>query len=206
MTTEPGRHVTVLCLSTTRDGQLHQYVDRATAQAAIDRFGRALSVHRGFDDDGGESLYVECATQRGDGGAYRMHSIACAHNIPVHVTDRLPEHVERARRYLAMPMGSTVDTPDGPLTVAGGAWTPQAAARADAAGPPGTGVWLDALGPRDLEVRLTADGRNVDTRSWCQCTPQPGWDRWVRYERWTPEGRKAHGWACPGCRHLVQSG
>lgn len=54
-------------------------------------------------------------------------------------------------------------------------------------------------------VGLSSDGRTIATDRWCACDLEPGAD-WTRYERWGLAGRLAHGFICPDCRHLVQSG
>lgn len=77
-------HAAVLTVATERDGSLYRYVDDATAEYAIERFGHAVSVER-QEDGAGVRYLVMCTTQRGDTGAFRMHSIACAYGIPVHV-------------------------------------------------------------------------------------------------------------------------
>lgn len=63
---------------------------------------------------------------------------------------------------------------------------------------------MDAAGANC--VRLSADGRQVITARWCECPPDALRSESVYYERHTPEGRVAHGWACPVCRQIVQTG
>lgn len=67
-------------------------------------------------------------------------------------------------------------------------------------------AFVGALGA-PTSVTLTADGRGVNTEAWCACGNRDFADE-VRYERWTAEGRVAHGYVCPviTCRRLVQSG
>jgi hypothetical protein len=65
-------HVAVLTLT--------RPADRENALAAIARFDRAVQV-----EDLGDRIRVSCSTQRGDTGAYRMHALACAFGVPVHV-------------------------------------------------------------------------------------------------------------------------
>lgn len=74
----------ILTLSSMLDGTLRQYATDAAAEAAIARFGRAVSAER-IEDTRGVRWLVTCATQRGDGGAFRMHSMACNFMVPVHI-------------------------------------------------------------------------------------------------------------------------
>jgi hypothetical protein len=55
------------------------------------------------------------------------------------------------------------------------------------------------------QVTLSADGRPTQP-GWCRCRPRPAGERWVRYERWSARGREAHGYVCPTCRRLTQTG
>ena len=60
-------------------------------------------------------------------------------------------------------------------------------------------------GTADAEmVVLTEDGRTADWMVWHDGAPTS--DTWVYYERWTPEGRLAHGFVDPTTRRLVQAG
>jgi hypothetical protein len=81
---------------------------------------------------------------------------------------------------------------------------------------PGSDAWYEAIGPAGT-VYLTSDGRGANTYGWCECGGQTGqvWfdspgigegQVWVRYERYTPAGREAHGWVHQGCRMLLQVG
>ncbi len=109
---------------------------------------------------------------------------------------------DRADTIMRAPLG----TSDGELTVAQTGWTREAGDRADAAAETGSTAWVAALGAYE-RVTLTSDGRPVETGTWCRCQPEPDPAGWVRYERWTAAGNQdAHGFACPSCRHLVQSG
>lgn len=125
----------------------------------------------------------------------------------------LPTYLVRAAAILAAPVGPTpIDTPDGPLVKQEGTWTAERVARPDVqaalrnAEAAGDMAALEvALGSHDTAT-LTGDGRWALTRQWCSCTPGPDAGTWVRYERYTARGREAHGYVCPGCRHLVQSG
>ena len=106
---------------------------------------------------------------------------------------------------------------DGPYDPAGWAATRGAETTALAAlmlaAPAGTfvggGQWSPAVTVAvntGTQVLLTADGgpRNP---GWCENTYRCKAARdWVFYERFTAEGRVAHGWLCPTCRRLIQSG
>lgn len=84
-------------------------------------------------------------------------------------------------------------------------WDRSATDRADASGAPaGSPRWYTALGPR-THATLTTDGRGV-IPAWCTCRPEPPIDTWIRYEHWTTHGRDAHGYLCPHCRHITQTG
>lgn len=117
----------------------------------------------------------------------------------------LPIHVHRAQLILAAPLGAIIDTPNGPLIKAYGGWSAEAAARADSAAEPGSPKWLSLLGTHE-RASLVSDGRGCIPETWCSCQAGPDSATWVRYERYTAEGRAAHGYLCPTCRRLVQSG
>lgn len=126
------------------------------------------------------------------------------HTIEVEVDGEwVPLHVHRARQILAAPLNQAIETPDGPLTKSHGTWSAEASQRADAAGEVASDEWWAALGPHS-EATLTGDGRGVVTTGWC--TDNPSADTWVRYERYSDRGREAHGFVCPDCRRLVQTG
>jgi len=56
------------------------------------------------------------------------------------------------------------------------------------------------------EAILTADGRGARIGAWCaDAGHDPGGERWVYYERWTG-GDVRHGYVCPACRKLTQTG
>ncbi|MFD9964905.1 hypothetical protein [Amycolatopsis sp. NPDC058986] len=130
------------------------------------------------------------------------------HTIEVHIEGRwVPLHIALAREILAADLRTVVDTPDGRLVKARGGWSKQKCEHADRAAnvssdPKG---WAAALGPHE-HATLTADGRGARTDSWCQCEPEPTAETWIRYERWTMQGRAVHGYLCPGCRGLTQTG
>lgn len=78
-------HIAVLALSASFGGSLTEYATPEQAQTAVERFGHALSVEVVDDGDAGCHWRVSCPEQRGDRGAFRLHSIACDLGIPVHV-------------------------------------------------------------------------------------------------------------------------
>lgn len=96
----------------------------------------------------------------------------------------------------------------GDLAVVHHGWSKTAADLADSIAEPGTLRWRAALGTPS-EVTLTGDGRMVSVRGripFCGCDPRPDSDTEIRYERWTVRGREAHGFCCPTCRYLTQTG
>lgn len=114
-----------------------------------------------------------------------------------------------APNILDAKLGDQVQTFDCKLTVAQGGWSKEDGDRADAAGEPGSAEWFAALGRREY-VTLTSDGQSGGDRNgpagWCQCGVDPDVEQWVAYERWTAEGRVAHGYLHSECRLLLQSG
>ena len=108
---------------------------------------------------------------------------------------------ELARLLLAAPLRTRV----GALVVETGGWSRERAAEADAAGEPGSPEWWAALGDHE-HVTLTSDGRMAARSRWCECEPSPAGQAWVRYEHWTERGRERHGFVCPSCRRLTQTG
>ena len=137
---------------------------------------------------------------------------AHSHTIEVRTGDEwLPLHTALARAILAAPLNATVDTFDGQLTKVSGGWSAEAAQRADQGADRDTdfAAWKAAIGPHEHAL-LTSDGRGTG-HSWCTCGTGGGTGGGtdggpVRYERWTTEGRTAHGFACPSCRMIVQVG
>lgn len=108
---------------------------------------------------------------------------------------------EVARLLLAAPLRTEV----GGLTVYTAGWSRERGAEADAAGEPGSPVWFAALGAHQ-HATLTSDGGAADRARWCECQPEPSGETWVRYEFWTERGQERHGFVCPSCRRLVQTG
>ena len=121
-------------------------------------------------------------------------------NRPGSSEDRAAQTRRLAAQLLDAPLATRM--PDGMIAVTAG-WDLAAGQRADAAGKPGSAEWLAALGRHD-RVLLTADGRGCTPERWC--TDPNGAQEWVAYERWTAEGRAAHGFVCGDCRKLLQSG
>lgn len=83
-------HRAILSLSAFYGGALREYVTADRVTDAIARFGHALAVDWQTDADGARRAVVTCATQRGDTGSMRLHSIACAYGIPVHTDTVTP--------------------------------------------------------------------------------------------------------------------
>lgn len=108
---------------------------------------------------------------------------------------------EVARLLLAAPLRTRV----GGLVAETGGWSRERAAEADAAGEPGSPEWFAALGDHE-HVTLTGDGGAANRSRWCECEPFPAGQDWVRYEHWTERGRERHGFVCPSCRRLTQTG
>jgi hypothetical protein len=130
------------------------------------------------------------------------------HTIEIRPSDGpwVPLHRYRAARVLAAPVGLTpIELPDGTLIKMHGGWSKETAARANSVAEPGSEAWVAELGSHE-DATLTGDGLGCRSDVWCRCVPQPGCDVWVRYERYTGEGRVAHEYVCPTCRGLVQSG
>ena len=114
--------------------------------------------------------------------------------------------LDLAAAILAAPIGARI----GNLRVDTGGWSKERADAADKAGPAGSPEWIAALGPFE-HATLTADGKPAWRTAWCPHvaggTDVPV-EEWVRYEHWTAEGCKRHGYvhADPGCRKLIQTG
>lgn len=121
--------------------------------------------------------------------------------------DWIPLHIARAQEILAAPLGTVIDSPDGRLSKAAGSWSKETSERASTAVGEGAdhAAWIAALGPHE-DATLTADGRGAHVDSWCTCPTEPPSEAWTRYERWTAQGRAGHGYVCPRCRYLTQTG
>ena len=100
---------------------------------------------------------------------------------------------------VALPLGAKYDG----LTVAARHW-PQGVM--DAAGQERivAGELVDDVLGTPEEIVLTGDGRAYWS-AWCKC-PAVADDHWTRYERWTVQGRTAHGFAHTVCRGILQTG
>lgn len=103
-------------------------------------------------------------------------------------------------------IGEPVEMRTGELIKAAGAWSAETGKRAELVADPAVDLaaWRAALGPHE-EALLTSDGRTVRREAWCACGPAASGNP-VRYERWTLQGRQAHGWACTSCRAVAQAG
>lgn len=66
------------------------------------------------------------------------------------------------------------------------------------------GVPVPGDGTAECAV-LTADGRGARYDAWCDCPQSPAGESWVYYERWTAEFVR-HGFLCPACRKITQTG
>lgn len=108
---------------------------------------------------------------------------------------------EVAGLLLAAPLRTEV----GGMIIYTGGWSRERADKADAAGEPGSPEWIAALGDHE-HATLTGDGRAANRTRWCECEPQPAGETWIRYEHWTERGMDRHGFVCPSCRRLTQTG
>jgi hypothetical protein len=174
--------------------RFHLTVYRVVCAANTSRwFGdlSAAQAHRADVETAHLCLHLHTVQVQVDGGAW------------------VPLHEHRAHLILAAPVGpDPIDTPDGPLVKMQGWWLPERSHQPDVVAARTRGDWpaeLAARGRHDFAA-LTADGRGCRSDQWCSCSPQPPADGWVRYERYSARGREAHGYLCPTCRHLVQSG
>lgn len=66
-------------------------------------------------------------------------------------------------------------------------------------------VWRELCGPA-MTTELSEDGRYFESRRWCSCDEERAGEGAVYVERWTAVGRVFHGWVCPSCRRLTQTG
>ena len=89
-----------------RSGEMTTYATPAEVTALMDRFGHALTVRTVTNGDY-TSVRVGCPTQRGEGGAFRLHSLACDARIPV-VCDQPTEDdlsYAESRGFMVRPIG-----------------------------------------------------------------------------------------------------
>lgn len=65
-----------------RDGStsMRESSSREDLTRLIQAFGHAVAVREGDDE-----WQVDCDSQRGERGAFRLHQMACARNILVHI-------------------------------------------------------------------------------------------------------------------------
>jgi hypothetical protein len=108
---------------------------------------------------------------------------------------------EVARMILAAPLRTEV----GGLVVFTGGWSKERADQARAAGEAGSPAWFAALGDHE-HATLTGDGHAADRWHWCECEPFPAGGTWVMYQHWSERGMERHGFVCPDCRRLTQTG
>lgn len=106
-----------------------------------------------------------------------------------------------AARLLSVPLGTRA----GGMTLVSSGWSKERGAHARSVADPVTDpeAWVKALGHSDSAV-LTSDGHSAVRTAWC--ADPPGAGSWVRYEHWSPRGCEAHGYVCPDCRKLTQTG
>jgi hypothetical protein len=111
-------------------------------------------------------------------------------------------------RISTAPVGTLIESFDGPLFLVQGGWSSATHARVMTnrrAGGMTVEQYRAAAGPLEWAL-LTSDGRGARRDGWCRCRPEPDVAAWVRYEVWAETGRTAHGFLCPKCRFIVQTG
>lgn len=165
------------------------------------------TTHRVVCADFAQEVSSLAAAQGHLAGVERAGKCRKVHTIEVFTDGEwLPLHIALAHAILTASLRAVLDTPDGPLRKASGGWSKEACARADAVADitADLGAWHAAAGPHEHAL-LTADGRGVG-HTWCRCESDADAGTWVRYERWTAQGRVAHGYACPDCRFITQAG
>lgn len=133
----------------------------------------------------------------------RFRSYAAEHAAKLVANDHRCGDVQAA---MNAKIGEPVKMRTGELIKAAGAWSAETGKRAELVADPAVDLtaWRAAMGSHE-EVLLTSDGRTVRREAWCACGPAASGNP-VRYERWTLQGRQAHGWACTSCRAVVQAG
>lgn len=133
----------------------------------------------------------------------RFRAYAAEHAAQLVADDHRCGDVQAA---MGAKIGEPVKMRTGELVKAAGSWSAETGKRAELVADPAVDpqAWRVAMGPHE-EVLLTADGRTVNRAAWCTCGPAATVNP-VRYERWTLQGREAHGWACTSCRAVVQAG
>ena len=141
-------------------------------------------------------------------GVERLRLCQLLHTIEVRVNDQwVPQHLVQAQDMLAAPIGAVLDTPDGPLVKTSGGWSKETTDRANVIADTTTEpeAWQTALGPHE-HAELTTDGRSAHLDTWCTCPNPSPLEAWIRYEHWTTTGRAGHGYLCPTCRMITQTG
>lgn len=139
-----------------------------------------------------------------------LESLAVRWYYPSRYPYETEQDRQRATRMLAAALltaslGARVDAAGTMLYVHSHAWSADAGRRADQLKDPDYETYKAALGVPET-VLLSSDHFGADTTRWCPHNPPAG--AWAYYERWTVEGRTAHGWvhAAQSCRRLTQSG
>jgi hypothetical protein len=110
----------------------------------------------------------------------------------------------QARELAAAILSAPLTAKAGALSIASAGWSFAAAAAARKAGEVGTPAWRAAIGPHE-HATLTSDSQYIGD-GFCRCDPEPAITTWVRYEKWTAAGCGGHGFACPSCRRITQTG
>lgn len=108
-----------------------------------------------------------------------------------------------------------VETPDGPMYVKTGGWSKETGDRVEAALAANPGRYREGVtnadyrtlaGPYERVLLVSDPAARVHAQDWCTCPGSDNADAWVRYEKYTAAGRVGHGWACPGCGGITQTG
>lgn len=114
--------------------------------------------------------------------------------------ERTAQTRELAAAILALPLRTRL----GDMVLVSAGWSKETGEKADAIAEPGTPEWIASLGAHE-HATMTADGRGAIRDAWCLCGGQAG-EPEVPYEAWTADGRIAHGYVCPACRKVAQTG
>lgn len=91
------------------------------------------------------------------------------------------------------------------LVVVGRTWDKEAGARAETLVNPTFEEYTEALGTAKEATLMSTGGGHPNTHEWCNCHGGSS-AHWVRYERWSERGQEAHGYVCPNCWKLTQTG
>lgn len=93
------------------------------------------------------------------------------------------------------------------MFIKSGGWSKEAGGRLDAAMASDPGLDVRAfLGSYERVLLVSDPAARVHAQGLCTCPGSDNADSWVRYEKWTAAGRVAHGWACPACGGITQTG